>query len=74
VSVIFSPADAASRTCTAATSSSLWLVGKSPTVQTASLACAQTRKYGASTSAALPVLTETVTASASAPVLQTKIS
>lgn len=74
VSVIFSPAAAASRTRTAATISSLWLVGRSPTVQTAPLASEQTLKYGASTSAALPVLTETVTPSASAPVLQTKIS
>jgi hypothetical protein len=74
VSVIFSPFGAASRTRTAATSSSLWLVGRSPSVQTASLASEQTLKYGASTSVALPVPTETVAPSASAPVLQTKIS
>jgi hypothetical protein len=74
VSVIFSPFGAASRTRTAATSSSLWLVGKSPTVQTSPLASEQTLKYGDCTCAALPRLTETVAPSASATVLQTKIS
>ena len=42
VSVIFSPADAASRTRTAARSASLWLVGRSPTVQTVPSAAEQT--------------------------------
>jgi hypothetical protein len=74
VSVIFSPSGAASRTRTAATSSSLWLVGKAPTVQTSPLASEQTLKYGDCTCAALPRLTETVAPSASATVLQTKIS
>jgi hypothetical protein len=74
VSVIFSPFGAASRTRTAATSSSLWLVGKSPTAQPSPFASEQTLKYGDCTCAAPPRLTETVAPSASATVLQTKIS
>ena len=74
VSVMFSPADAASRTRAPATISLDWLVGRSPTVQTAPLCCGHTENFGASTFAALPVLTVTVVPRLSAPVLQTKIA
>jgi hypothetical protein len=73
VRVIFSPADADLRTPAAATSSSLWLVSKSPTVQTSPLGCEHTVKPGASTCATLLMRTVTVAASLSAPVLHTKI-
>ena len=74
VSVIFSPTDAASRTRAPATISSDWLVGSSPTVQTAPLDCGHTENFGASTFAALPTLTVTVVPGLAAPVLQTKIA
>lgn len=74
VSVMFSPTDAASRTRAPATISSDWLVGRSPTVQTAPLCCGHTENFGASTFAAFPTLTVTVVPRLSAPVLQTKIA
>jgi hypothetical protein len=74
VRVIFSPAEADLRTPTAASSSSLWLVSKSPTVQTSPRGCEHTVKRGASTSATLLMLTVTLAPSLSAPVLHTKIS
>jgi hypothetical protein len=74
VSVIFSPADAASRTRAPATISSDWLVGKSPTVQTSPRGCGHTVNVGAFTFAAFPTLTVTVVSRLSARVLQTKIS
>jgi hypothetical protein len=73
VRVIFSPADAEPPTLAAATSSSLWLVSKSPTVQTSPLGCAHTVKPGAATSATFVMPTVTLAASLSAPVLHTKI-
>jgi hypothetical protein len=73
VRVIFSPADADLRTLAPATSSSLWLVSKSPTVQTSPLGCEHTVKRGAATSATFLMLTVTLAPSLSAPVLHTKI-
>ena len=73
VRVIFSPADAELPTLAAATSSSLWLVSKSPTVQTAPFGCEHTVKAGASTSATFVMPTVTLAALLSAPVLHTKI-
>ena len=74
VSVICSPADAASRTRAAATISSDWPVGRSPTVQTSPLCCGHTVNLGATTFAAFPTLTVTVVPVLSAPVLQTQIA
>jgi hypothetical protein len=74
VSVMLSPADAASRTRAPATISLDWLVGRVPTVQTAPLGWGHTENFGATTFAALPVLTVTVVPGLSAPVLQTKIA
>lgn len=74
VSVICSPADAASRTRTPATSSSAWLVGRSPTVQTSPSCSGHTENFGASTFVALPTLTVTVAPALSAPVLHTHIA
>ena len=73
VRVIFSPADADLRTFAAATSSSLWLVSRSPTVQTLPLGCGHTVKPGAATSATFLMRTVTLAPSLSAPVLHTKI-
>jgi hypothetical protein len=73
VRVIFSPADAELPTLAAATSSSLWLVSKSPTVQTSPLGCEHTVKPGASTSATFVMRTVTLAVLLSAPVLHTKI-
>jgi hypothetical protein len=74
VRVILSPAGAALPTLAAATSSSLWLVSKSPTVQTSPLGCEHTVKPGAATSGTFFIRTVTVATSLSAPVLHTKIS
>jgi hypothetical protein len=74
VSVIFSPAGAASRTRTAASSASLCLVGRSPTVQVAAFAVGHTVKCGDVTCAVLPMLTVTVALLLSALVLHTNIS
>ncbi len=74
VSVIFSPEVAAPPTEAAATSSSLWLVSRSPTVQTAPFATGHTVNFGAATCATEPILTVTVAPSLSAPVLHTKTS
>jgi len=74
VSVICSPADAASRTREPATISSAWPVGRSPTVQTSPFGCGHTENFGASTFAALPTLTVTVVPRLSAPVLHTQIA
>jgi hypothetical protein len=73
VRVIFSPADAELSTLAAATSSSLWLVSKSPTVQTSPFGCEHTVKPGAATSATFVMPTVTLAAALSAPVLHTKI-
>jgi hypothetical protein len=72
VRVIFSPAEAEVPTVAAATSSSLWLVSKSPTVQTSLLACGHTVKPGAATCATLFMPTVTLAVPLSAPVLHTK--
>lgn len=61
VSVIRSPAEAARRTNTPATSSSLCPVGKVPTVQTALFGAGHTVKRGALMCAALPRAAVTVT-------------
>jgi hypothetical protein len=74
VSVIRSPEDAALRTKEPATSSSLWPVGKSPTVQTLPLGPGHTVNRGASTCAALPMAAVMLTPRASVTVLQTQIS
>jgi hypothetical protein len=71
--VIFSPAEADWPTLAPATSSSLWVVSKSPTVQTWPLGCEHTVKPGAATSAAFLMRTLTLAAPLSAPVLHTKI-
>jgi hypothetical protein len=74
VSVIFSPTGAASRTRTAASSSSLCCVGKSPTVQASPFGAGHTVNCGDSTCVVLPMLTVTVAVLLSAPVLHTYIS
>jgi hypothetical protein len=74
VSVIFSPTGAASRTRTAASSSSLCFVGKSPTVQASPFGAGHTVNCGDSTCVVLPMLTVTVAVLLSAPVLHTYIS
>jgi hypothetical protein len=61
VSVIRSPAEAALRTKTPATSSSLCPVGKVPTVQAALFGAGHTVKRGALTCAAFPSAAVTVT-------------
>jgi len=71
VRMIFSPADADVPTVAAANSSSLWLVSRSPTVQTSPLGCEHTVKPGAATCATLFMPTVTLAASLSAPVLHT---
>jgi len=74
VSVICSPAGAASRTRAPATISADWLVGRLPTVQTAPLCCGHTVNRGAATLAAFPTLTVTVVPALAAPVLHTQIA
>ncbi len=74
VSVIRFPAAAAAPTWTPATSSSLWPVGRVPTVQTAPLRCEHTLNRGAATWATAPMLAVTVTPLAAAAVLQTQIA
>jgi hypothetical protein len=61
VSVICSPEDAALRTNEAATSTSLWPVGRAPTVQTSLLGFGHTVNRGASTCAKLPMTAVTLT-------------
>ena len=74
VSVIRSPTEAAAATCVAATISADWLVGKSPTVQTAPFRCGHTVNRGAATLAAFPTLTVTLAPWLTAPVLHTQIA
>jgi hypothetical protein len=74
VSVIRSPEGAALRTKEPATSSSLWPVGKSPTVQTLPLGPGHTVNRGAPTCAVLPMAAVMLTPRASVTVLQTQIS
>lgn len=74
VSVICSPGVAALRTEAAAISSSLWPVGRAPTVQTLPLDFGHTVNRGTSTCATLPMATVTLTPLASVTVLQTEIS
>ena len=61
VSVICSPEDAALRTNEAATSTSLWPVGRAPTVQTSPLGFGHTVNRAASTCATLPTTAVTLT-------------
>jgi hypothetical protein len=74
VSVIRSSENAALRTKELATSSSLWPVGKSPTVQALPLGPGHTVNRGASTCAVLLMATVMLTPRASVTVLQTQIS
>jgi hypothetical protein len=61
VSVICSPEDAPLRTNEAATSTSLWPVGRAPTVQTSPLGFGHTVNRAASTCATLPMTAVTLT-------------
>ena len=74
VSVTRSPTVAAVRTEAAEISSSLWPVGRVPTVQTSPLDLGHTVNRGASTFATLPMPTVTLTPLASVTALQIKIS